>query len=751
MKKFSWNFRIYNQHQQNIAIISRKLQNKGLERKNNKQHYYENILLKDTKSLYSTRIKKDKPKKWKDFKNPFLLDPLMKSSQGNGFEEQNHEEFFTKNNYELPTSLSQKTLRYMQRAIQYSFKRGKKQFKKKDLEHIQDPTYILQQQSGQKIQSRKHENDEMVRKQKQDINNTEINLSVQETLQYLSPYACCGYASSIDHCRNIIIKKKKKIGEQLYNNENILLNDDIKILHSSQQYTNEEEPSAITASNNNNNNTDTNYNTSDNTKTNNNPTVPSPLTFFIQYDKRLESIIVTFRGTLNFVDILNDTISWPAPFLHSYAHHGTIQQVYQMIPTQLNEQREVLCKYFGIKKTSKQEEQIYLNKNEQIFPPIIFVGHSMGAGIAQLLTLQYQYPRLPNLKDTSNNTINEREEQEQLIFAYKQRPLCIQYAPPQILSPKLAEISKNFSISVITGDDVIPRLSELSIAHLQLDLYKTIYNDGTLLSSINKILEEFLQRINGDEKRNIQENIMFLLSWGQNTMNKYIALEKVQHILREEFIKSIKYILPKTKEKNTLDTVSDIKVMVPPDNICHIERFVNNSEKKEEIKEKENENKTINDINKDKQYNDNDDDIWKQLYIYSKYAISFSYIRQKEQTKTLDNIINNTIKQDKNTLLDSETIKYHGIYKNNNEFNQIQISKDMQQDHFMNRYIFCQTCAIRKHQDYKKDILDRERSIKGSMDERLERFVSKVSVALEDCVRKNSNTTTQVVQKKKNM
>lgn len=72
---------------------------------------------------------------------------------------------------------------------------------------------------------------------------------------------------------------------------------------------------------------------------------------------------------------------------------------------------------------------------------LIITGHSLGGGIASLLSLCLQ-PQYPNH--------------------------CYAYDPPgQTLSPRLCEITMPFVTSIVTGDDCIPRLSGNAFVCLQ--------------------------------------------------------------------------------------------------------------------------------------------------------------------------------------------------------------------------------------------------------------------------------------------
>lgn len=77
-------------------------------------------------------------------------------------------------------------------------------------------------------------------------------------------------------------------------------------------------------------------------------------------------------------------------------------------------------------------------------------GHSLGAGTAVILALKLKN-QYPNVK-------------------------CISYSPPGgLISQVLAEYTKSFVMSVVVGDDFIPRLSLRSIHNLKSDIFKVVY------------------------------------------------------------------------------------------------------------------------------------------------------------------------------------------------------------------------------------------------------------------------------------
>lgn len=74
-------------------------------------------------------------------------------------------------------------------------------------------------------------------------------------------------------------------------------------------------------------------------------------------------------------------------------------------------------------------------------------GHSLGAGTAVLLALKLKQ-EYPNVR-------------------------CIAYSPPGgLISQALVNYTKSFVMSVIIGDDIVPRLSLRSVHNLKADILK---------------------------------------------------------------------------------------------------------------------------------------------------------------------------------------------------------------------------------------------------------------------------------------
>lgn len=81
---------------------------------------------------------------------------------------------------------------------------------------------------------------------------------------------------------------------------------------------------------------------------------------------------------------------------------------------------------------------------------LLVTGHSLGAGTAVILALKLK-AQYPNIK-------------------------CIAYSPPGgLISSALADYTKSFVMSVVLGDDIVPRLSLHSVHNLKADILKALH------------------------------------------------------------------------------------------------------------------------------------------------------------------------------------------------------------------------------------------------------------------------------------
>eukprot|EP00667_Euglena_gracilis_P006172 EG_transcript_6220 len=149
--------------------------------------------------------------------------------------------------------------------------------------------------------------------------------------------------------------------------------------------------------------------------------------YFIVWDHRTESIVVSVRGTLSTHDIITDIVAEYAPYeigpVKGFAHRGILQGAMALA----NDLLPLLLEATALRPGYR----------------VVFTGHSLGAGISALLTL--------HLRRTT-----------------ALRPVCYAFAPPCVLSPSLAVAAKQYGIhSFVLQGDFVCRLSVGSILDLK--------------------------------------------------------------------------------------------------------------------------------------------------------------------------------------------------------------------------------------------------------------------------------------------
>ncbi|CAG7720141.1 unnamed protein product [Allacma fusca] len=164
--------------------------------------------------------------------------------------------------------------------------------------------------------------------------------------------------------------------------------------------------------------------------------------FYVATDHKTKSIVVSIRGTLSLEDIVADltilpiTIDAPGIPPNYKAYHGV-----------------VLCAT-NVKKTLT-EENIFQELMVK-YPDynLVFVGASLGAGVATILGMMY-LQQFPTLK----------------VFAIS--PIG------GLLSLEAAKFCESFTMSIVYGDDLIPRLSLPAIDELKNKIINTILDCRT--------------------------------------------------------------------------------------------------------------------------------------------------------------------------------------------------------------------------------------------------------------------------------
>ena len=144
--------------------------------------------------------------------------------------------------------------------------------------------------------------------------------------------------------------------------------------------------------------------------------------FFVAIDHHTRSIVVSIRGTLSLEDALTDLCAKPESLgefdesLKDYYAHSGIVKAANYVYKELAD-KNLLNKAFS-----------YYDDYQ-----LVVTGHSLGAGTAVVLAFMLRLA-YPNTK-------------------------CYAYSPPGgLLNEAAAKVSRDFTVSVLVGHDLVPRL-----------------------------------------------------------------------------------------------------------------------------------------------------------------------------------------------------------------------------------------------------------------------------------------------------
>ncbi|XP_019609186.1 diacylglycerol lipase-beta isoform X3 [Rhinolophus sinicus] len=161
------------------------------------------------------------------------------------------------------------------------------------------------------------------------------------------------------------------------------------------------------------------------------------LPFLVALDHRKEAVVVAVRGTMSLQDILTDlsaeseTLDLECEVKDCLAHKGISQAARYVYRRLIND--GILSQAFSLAPEYR----------------LVIVGHSLGAGAAALLSIMLRKSH-PEVR-------------------------CYAFSPPRgLLSKSLYEYSKNFTVSIVLGKDVIPRLSVTTFEDLKKRILRVI-------------------------------------------------------------------------------------------------------------------------------------------------------------------------------------------------------------------------------------------------------------------------------------
>jgi len=187
--------------------------------------------------------------------------------------------------------------------------------------------------------------------------------------------------------------------------------------------------------------------------------------FLLLADKETKSLVISIRGTLSLHDMLTDLRSESSVFLENHpdwtGHQGMVNAANYVLKRlhgqETGREQRISSGRGGSNRNSRTGQRPKDILNCSLTDPeyegydIVVTGHSLGAGTATILAFLLR-DKYPETKVT-----------------------CYAYSPPGgLLSLAASKESEKFAVSVVVGDDVIPRLSLPNIGALSKDIKQAI-------------------------------------------------------------------------------------------------------------------------------------------------------------------------------------------------------------------------------------------------------------------------------------
>jgi hypothetical protein len=210
--------------------------------------------------------------------------------------------------------------------------------------------------------------------------------------------------------------------------------------------------------------------------------------YYIAIDEAFRSIVLAIRGTDTFSDVFTDLSLHPTPFLGGTAHAGMTRAALRLY----DEVREML-------RTARTNYPEY---------DLVFTGHSLGGGVASILTMKLLWEDDPLLR------LFEQHNRPKLLAYSYGTPACvslelarkIQGSPPDL---------RDALTTVVLGDDLVPRASAASMDRIVRELAAFNWRE--------QIANEFSEYVNTSS----------LARWSQHVIRWSIPRDQVQRFVTE--------------------------------------------------------------------------------------------------------------------------------------------------------------------------------------------------------------------------
>lgn len=175
--------------------------------------------------------------------------------------------------------------------------------------------------------------------------------------------------------------------------------------------------------------------------------ISHPPVFLVRH-KETNSIVLCIRGTWNIQDFIVDFKCYASEWGLGKAHEG----IALISNALLND--------------SELNEAISGALKENPGYRLVAVGHSLGAGIASLLTINWRYKKMYN------------------------KPVCFAIAPPPILTASVWDKGQEYVYSFVNEDDVVPRLSKHGLEDAIMNITSNCHEKRSWLDKVKRKAEE---------------------------------------------------------------------------------------------------------------------------------------------------------------------------------------------------------------------------------------------------------------------
>ncbi|KAI7874692.1 alpha/beta-hydrolase [Lichtheimia hyalospora FSU 10163] len=207
------------------------------------------------------------------------------------------------------------------------------------------------------------------------------------------------------------------------------------------------------------------------------------LVHYVTVDHAAQAVVLTCRGTLGLGDVLTDLMCEYAEFDHNgrtYMAHGGMLEAAQVLAHQ----------------RGKVYDAVMRGLTHHPSYGLVLCGHSLGAGVASLLSVLWSEERQPHQAHHPGAALALARDPVPFVTSStsglpKGRPIhCYTYGPPSVMSHELSDYcGRGLVTSVVHGYDIVPSLS--------LGLLRDFKNVAVSLSQESSVADDILSRIIG--------------------------------------------------------------------------------------------------------------------------------------------------------------------------------------------------------------------------------------------------------------